>query len=256
MNNDNKVGVNRYQVNWIDVNSIHEDKNNPNAMDEHEFNALVREVSIHGIIQPIITRPCTCDLIKGEHRCIVGGEHRWRAARQLRMNEVPCIDLSINDIQAKILMVNLNSIHGRVIPLKLANLIVDLNRSIPMEEIRSRLYLSKDCLESIAKRRVTDDPYDKLLTMNGDSKIARESARRVVDGGICKDTNQSNAHGTIVNHDTGSVKIKTLSITLSKQQYDEIVYVLDDIALRYRCTRGDALLILCRMYYQDQKQQG
>lgn len=38
--NNNKVGVNRYQVNWIDVNSIHKDESNPNAMYEHEFNAL------------------------------------------------------------------------------------------------------------------------------------------------------------------------------------------------------------------------
>lgn len=44
-----------------------------------------------------------------------------------------------------------------------------------MEEIiRSRLYLNKDCLGSIVKRRGIDDPYDKLLTMNGESKIARE----------------------------------------------------------------------------------
>ncbi|MEM1960514.1 MAG: hypothetical protein QXE95_04240 [Candidatus Nitrosocaldus sp.] len=80
----------------------------------------------------------------------------------------------------------------------------------------------------------------------------QESAMRVVDGRICNDTNQSNAHST-VNHDTDSVNIKT-SIMLSKQQYDMIVSILDDIA-RYRCTRGDALLILCRMHYQDKQQQ-
>ncbi|MEM2923542.1 MAG: hypothetical protein QW560_03915 [Candidatus Nitrosocaldus sp.] len=58
-------------------------------------------------------------------------------------------------------MINLNS---RVILLKPANLIVDLNRSIPMEEIiRSRLYLNKDCLGSIVKRRGIDDPYDNYL---------------------------------------------------------------------------------------------
>ncbi|MFN4337340.1 MAG: ParB/RepB/Spo0J family partition protein, partial [Candidatus Nitrosocaldus sp.] len=100
--------INKYQVNWISIDLLHEDKNNPNAMDEYEFNALVREISLHGIIQPIITRLCRCDLIDGEHRCIVGGEHRWRAARQLMMKEVPCIDISIDDLQAKILMVNLN----------------------------------------------------------------------------------------------------------------------------------------------------
>lgn len=230
--------VKRYQVNWVSIDSLHEDKSNPNTMDEREFNALVREISIHGIIQPIIARPCSCSLIQGEHRCIVGGEHRWRAARHLKMREVPCIDLEIDEVQARILMVNLNSIHGRVIPMKLANLILDLNRNLPMDEIRSRLYLDRDYLRSLAASNALTELHGRLK-----GKVTNVDPAGM-DG---RDTGSKRASGH-ARKDDPRVGVRVLSVTLSREQYDDVIHVLDDIASRHGCTRGDALVILCRMH--------
>lgn len=78
------------------------------------------------------------------------------SSKQFRMNGVPCID--------KHRWHSSKDTHDQPEQQKPANLIVDLKRSIPMEEIiRSRLYLNKDCLGSIVKRRGIDDPYDNYL---------------------------------------------------------------------------------------------
>ncbi len=213
----------KYNVEWIDINLLHEDHNNPNAMNEREFNALIQEISKYGIIEPIVTRTCKCNSIHLEHRCIIGGEHRFRAAKQLNMKEVPCINLDVNDTQAKMIMVNLNRIHGRIIPLKLANLIVNMSKSIPLDEICKGFYITKDEIKDILS--------NKNIINTNNTRISKDKAR-------IKWSLSSSV----------SSNLKVLSILLSKEQYEEVITVLDLVADKYNCTRGEALITICRRF--------
>ncbi len=211
----------KYNIEWINIDLLHEDASNPNTMNEKIFNALIQEISKYGILEPIITRRCNCNAIPLEHRCIIGGEHRFKAAKQLNMNEVPCINLDVDHTQARMLMINLNNIRGRVMPLKLAKLITDMSKSIPIDEVCKDLYITKDEIKSMLE--------DKSITTNIKNRL---SCKRKVKGIL--PSNKSN--------------LKALSILLSKEQYEEVITVLDSIADEYDCTRGEALIILCQKF--------
>jgi len=219
------IYIMKYSVDWIDVDNIHEDPSNPNAMNENEFNALIEEISKYGIIEPIVTRICTCEAIAQEHRCIIGGEHRYKAAKYLGIKEVPCINLNVDNIQAKMLMINLNRIRGEMIPFKLANLIVDMSKSIPVDELCKGLHVSKDEVEDMLRQRVIEKNSAKKI--NNRMKI------------------NNKRHSTDENIQT---TVKLLSFMLTKAQYEEVVSVLESIAEEYSCTRGEALIILCKMF--------
>lgn len=96
---------------------------NPNEMQEPEFLMLVDEIKTNatGFIAPIQVTP----LPSGKYR-IIGGEHRWLAARAAEMEEVPAIILSgkkweDEDLQ-KFVTVRLNVIHGQMDPEKFLRL--------------------------------------------------------------------------------------------------------------------------------------
>jgi ParB-like chromosome segregation protein Spo0J len=214
----------KYNIEWINIDLLHEDPSNPNSMNEREFNALIQEISKYGIIEPIVTRACKCNTIPLEHRCIIGGEHRFKAARQLNMKEVPCINLDVNDTQAKMLMVNLNMIRGRVIPLKLANLIVDMSKSIPIDEICKGFYITKDEIKDmLASKSVTTN------VISGNKIVYKDRAK--IKRALSSSTKSN---------------LKVLSILLSKEQYEEVITILDSIADKHNCTRGEALILLCK----------
>lgn len=94
---------------------------NPNTQDDKTFNRLVEEISSVGFIEPIQVVP----LDDGTFR-ILGGEHRFHAARVLGFDKVPCVLLSGArwkdvDLQ-KFVTVRLNILKGRLNPEKMAKL--------------------------------------------------------------------------------------------------------------------------------------
>jgi hypothetical protein len=94
---------------------------NPNAMDPETFNRLTNELSNVGFIDPIQVVP-TDD---GRYR-ILGGEHRYQAAKVLGWDELPCVILTEErwqdeDLQ-KFVTVRLNMLHGKLNPTKMVQL--------------------------------------------------------------------------------------------------------------------------------------
>lgn len=96
----------------INVDLIDKNKWNPNEMDDTTFNRLVVELEETGFIDPIQVVP-TDD---GRY-VILGGEHRWQAAKVLGWESIPCIILTDekwkeNDL-CKFVTVRLNVLHGK-----------------------------------------------------------------------------------------------------------------------------------------------
>lgn len=72
------------------------------AYNEADFDALVASVAEHGVIEPIIVRPCD-----GKHQ-ILSGRNRNRAAIANHLQKVPCIIKHVDDTDAALIMIETN----------------------------------------------------------------------------------------------------------------------------------------------------
>jgi len=94
------------------VSKIHPNPFNKNKMGQQYFEALKANIANPniGFTTPIILRPHPS--LKGEWE-IVDGEHRWKAVRDLGLEEVMSIDISeVPEALAKYLMLESNQIRG------------------------------------------------------------------------------------------------------------------------------------------------
>jgi len=87
----------------INRNEILTDDTNPNVMDKESYEALKEVIKKYGFIIPIITNK---DLK------IADGFHRWKAARDLGIEEVPVIRLDVDEVDRRLLRQVLNKLHG------------------------------------------------------------------------------------------------------------------------------------------------
>jgi site-specific DNA-methyltransferase (adenine-specific)/modification methylase len=96
---------------------------NPNRMTEEEFGSLVESMKNAGFLEanPILARPIS----DGAYE-IVDGEHRWRAAKELGIELVPCNIRDMDDLEADRHRVILNKDRGVLDYFKLSIL---LNRN-------------------------------------------------------------------------------------------------------------------------------
>ena len=97
---------------------------NPRTMGKREMDALRSSIRRYGLVQPIVARP------SGAQYEIIGGEHRWKAAASIGLTDVPCIVLSLDDAEAKLLSQALNEIAGSDDPEKRASLIADITACV------------------------------------------------------------------------------------------------------------------------------
>ncbi|MFW5648096.1 MAG: ParB/RepB/Spo0J family partition protein [Candidatus Alkaliphilus sp. MAG34] len=74
------------KIQMIDVDKIHPNPDQPRKkFDKESMEELSNSIKTHGIIQPII-------IVKdSEGYMIIAGERRWRAAKNIDLEEVPCI---------------------------------------------------------------------------------------------------------------------------------------------------------------------
>lgn len=112
---------------------------NPNEMDERSFNRLVKEIRQVGFVEPIQTVPY--DAGGGETRYrILGGEHRYRAARIVGLVEVPSIllaDPKFQDIELqKALTVRLQVLRGKLNREKMVRLFQDFADTHSSEQVQ------------------------------------------------------------------------------------------------------------------------
>lgn len=93
----------------IPVSKLKVDKKNPNLMTERQFQALKENFKRYGFLVPIITN---------KKLVIADGEHRWRAAKELGMKEIPVVVLDVDEVDRRILRQILNKLKGTHDPQK------------------------------------------------------------------------------------------------------------------------------------------
>jgi ParB-like nuclease family protein len=104
---------------------------NPNRMDSEMFRKELASIKQFGFVNPIIARTF------GEHLQIIDGEHRWRAAKEIGMTEVPVTLVDgLSDADAKQLTIVLNETRGRADADLLGALLKDLlSEGVPKADL-------------------------------------------------------------------------------------------------------------------------
>lgn len=103
------------QLQYVPVANIRpKDNFNPRTyFDETGFAELKASVAEHGVLQPIVIRPCP----EAEGRYwIVVGERRWRAARETGQEEIPAVIRSLSDKQALAMAMVENTVRADMSP--------------------------------------------------------------------------------------------------------------------------------------------
>jgi len=87
----------------VSIGRIIVDNSNPNEMSKDSFEALKKNITKYGFLVLIITN---------SELKIADGFHRWKAARELGMSEVPVIKLDVNEVDRRMLRQIMNKLRG------------------------------------------------------------------------------------------------------------------------------------------------
>ena len=130
----------------IGIEQITANVYNPNDMEAEFFEAVVNQVKIDGMNQPILVRP---DPVNEGQFIVVDGEHRWRASKVAGKKKIGVVVVPFDETTAKVRTLSMNNLRGQNIQIKLARLLVDLHKSYTAQEIRSMTGIGEDTQTSV-----------------------------------------------------------------------------------------------------------
>lgn len=135
-------------------------KRNPQYLTPKQMDSLKMSMTLDGFCAPILVRP-----VDGERFEIVSGNHRFMAATELGMTEIPCVVSNLDDRSAQRLAVNLNTIHGDPNAEVLAPFLCEMDESL------------------LADIHLAEEMKQQLLDFDGElaARLARMEAPRQFD---------------------------------------------------------------------------
>jgi ParB family chromosome partitioning protein len=135
----------------IEINKLQPNPWNPNRMSYEMYHKLKAYIKREGLVEPIVVRP------KGDGYQILGGYHRWKIAKELGYETVPCAVVELDDRRAKILSVNLNEMKGQSVSSLLSVLIHDLSEELTLEDLESQLpYTEAELKDALELMKIPD----------------------------------------------------------------------------------------------------
>ena len=146
-----------FELMEIGVGNLHPNPWNPNRMSDEMYHKLKEYIKREGMVEPIVVRP------KGNGYQILGGYHRWKIAKELGYETVPCAVVELDDRKAKILLVNLNEMKGQSVSSLLSVLIHDLSQELTLEDLETQLPYNEAELKDALELMKIPDGLDALL---------------------------------------------------------------------------------------------
>ena len=125
----------------VDIDDVEPNDYNPNDMEAEFFEAIVEEVKSRGMPQPILCRP---NPDKEGKFLIVDGEHRWKGTKIAGRKRIAIVVVPYTATEAKVRTLAMNNLHGENIPIRLARLLIDLNKEYTPAQIRSMTGIGED----------------------------------------------------------------------------------------------------------------
>jgi len=134
--------------------------------------SLKSSIQRDGFCAPILVRPLKKDRFE-----VISGNHRFMAACELGLSEIPCVVTSLTDQAAKRLAINLNTIHGEPNAELLAPFLAEMDLEC-LKEIHIEDAMKKELMEF-------DEVLAKSLAeLEAPSKMNKDSPR--ISNEVCK----------------------------------------------------------------------
>lgn len=154
----------------VRVDAISPNPWNPNRMSQTMFEKELASIRAHGFIVPVTVRQ-----VDGGYQ-IVDGEHRWKAAKALGIEAIPCWDLGvIEDDDARELTIILNETRGESNPERLRELLRDLSQRRSPEHLGTIMPYSAERLSAMIGERA--EAFGGLVDRMRDRSKASETER-------------------------------------------------------------------------------
>ena len=157
-----------FELEDIEVGKLRPNPWKPNRMSEEMYHKLREYVKREGLVEPIVVRR-----IEDAYQ-ILGGFHRWRIARELGYETVPCAVVDLDDRRAKILSVNLNEMKGQSVSSLLSELVHDLSQELTLGDLESQLPYSEAELKDALELMKIPDGLEAYL----DEEVAKAERER------------------------------------------------------------------------------
>lgn len=157
----------------LPVDKVRPNSWNTNRVPAHIYAKLKQYVRREGLLEPVIVRP-----VEGEMFELVGGEHRWRIARELGWLHIPAAIVQLDDRRARIASVNLNSLKGDNIASLLAELVHDLSKEASLADLASELPWDETELDDLL--RLLELPQGFADDLAAEAEKAERERPRVV----------------------------------------------------------------------------
>jgi len=134
-------------------------KRNPQYLTPAQMDSLKGSIRRDGFCAPILVRAIS----RGRYE-VISGNHRFMAAVELGIKEIPCVVAKLKDADAKRLAINLNTIHGEpnaeLLAPFLAELDLDILKDIHIEEPMKKELLEFDA--HLAEMLAAMEPPEKM----------------------------------------------------------------------------------------------
>jgi ParB/RepB/Spo0J family partition protein len=178
----------------VPIGELIPNEHNPNQMTDAEFNMLADNMEQTGITDPILVRR----LPDGRLR-IIGGHHRWEAAKLLGFEEVPVTiidDPDFDDDAERFQIVRMNAIHGKMTPDRFVKLYQSLNKKYS-DEIAAEMFgfVDEEDFKKLTKQMKASLPKDLQADFE---KAAKEI--KTVDGLAKLLNGMFTKYGATINH--------------------------------------------------------
>ena len=115
----------------VEISKVSPNPWNPNRQSDFIFEKEINSIKEKGFLVPVLVR----EKKKGFYE-IIDGEHRWKAAKILKMKKIPVNNLGvIDDIECQSLTILLNEVRGKADSQLMADLLMDIEKQIGREEL-------------------------------------------------------------------------------------------------------------------------
>jgi len=128
---------------WVSADKLVPNQWNPNTQTKEMYEKTKNSIKEFGFVAPVIARP----LPDGNFE-IIDGEHRWKAAKELGLTQIPIIVCEgLDEPTIKRLSLALNRLHGEDDVLKLADLMSDLLQHYDLSTLLSTLPYTEESIQ-------------------------------------------------------------------------------------------------------------
>lgn len=160
------IGIKQTELQLLSVKKLVTLRRNPQYLTPKQMDSLKASIKRDGFCAPILVRP-----FKSGRYEVISGNHRFMAACELGLSEIPCVISKMKDAAAKRLAINLNTIHGE-----------------PNAELLAPFLAELD-IETLTGIHIEDSMKKQLLEF--DSELATMLARLEPPGAINNESRKS-----------------------------------------------------------------